>query len=134
MANILTAHYPYLSGGFRCLRSEDEFVPLKASKILTILLCASPKPSKDAAQELFRWTTAQLQSNNQAVVDLAVQVLESVLRQRDLRPVYWDTAHAMDALVRILKADSPTPQMQYQVIYCFWILTFDTEIAQDLNR
>ncbi|KAG0046843.1 H(+)-transporting V1 sector ATPase subunit H [Gryganskiella cystojenkinii] len=118
----------------KCLRSEDEFVPLKASKILTILLGASPKPSKDAAQELFRWTTAQLQSNNQAVVDLAVQVLESVLRQRDLRPVYWDTAHAMDALVRILKADSPTPQMQYQVIYCFWILTFDTEIAQDLNR
>ncbi|KAG0251546.1 H(+)-transporting V1 sector ATPase subunit H [Mortierella polycephala] len=118
----------------KCLRSEDEFVPLKASNILTTLLCASQKPSKDAAQELFRWTTAQLQSNNLAVVDLAVQVLESVLRQRDLRSVYWNTPHAMDALVRLLKTESPTPQMQYQVIYCFWVLTFDTEIAQDLNR
>ena len=76
----------------------------------------------------------QLQSNNPAVVDLAVQVLESVLRQRALRPVYWNTLHAMDALVKILKTESPTPQMQYQVIYCFWILTFDTEIAQELNR
>ncbi|KAF8925603.1 armadillo-type protein [Dissophora ornata] len=118
----------------KCLRSEDEFVPLKAGKILTTLLCASPKPSTDAAQELFRWTTAQLQSNNHAVVDLAVQVLESALRQRDLRPVYWNTPHAMDALVRILKTDTPSPQMQYQVIYCFWILTFDTVVAQEVNR
>ncbi|KAG0208722.1 H(+)-transporting V1 sector ATPase subunit H [Mortierella sp. GBA30] len=118
----------------KCLRSEDDFVPLKASKILTTLLCASSKPSTEAAQELFRWTTAQLQSNNPAVVDLAVQVLESALRQRALRPIYWGTPHAMDALVRLLKADSPTPQMQYQVIYCFWILTFEKEIAQELNR
>ncbi|KAK3815068.1 MAG: ATPase V1 complex subunit H [Benniella sp.] len=118
----------------KCLRNEDEFLPLKASKILTTLLCASPKPSTDAAQDLFRWTTTQLQSHNPAVVDLAVQVLESVLRQRDLRPIYWHTPHAMDALVKILKNESQTPQMQYQVIYCFWILTFNTEVAQDLNR
>ncbi|KAF9943021.1 H(+)-transporting V1 sector ATPase subunit H [Mortierella antarctica] len=118
----------------KCLRSEDEFVPLKASKILTTLLCASPKPSTEAAEELFRWTTVQLQSKNPAVVDLAVQVLESVLRQRDVRSVYWHTPQAIDALVRILKIDSPSPQMQYQVIYCFWILTFNTEIAQELNR
>lgn len=109
-------------------------MPLKASKILTTLLCASPKPSTEAAEELFRWTTVQLQSKNPAVVDLAVQVLESVLRQRTVRPVYWHTPQAIDALVRILKIDSPSPQMQYQVIYCFWILTFDTEIAQELNR
>ncbi|KAF9107740.1 H(+)-transporting V1 sector ATPase subunit H [Mortierella sp. GBA35] len=118
----------------KCLRSEDDFVPLKASKILTTILCASPKPSTEAAEELFRWTTAQLQSNNPAVVDLAVQVLESVLRQRAVRPIYWNTPHAMDALVKILKTEAPTPQMQYQVIYCFWILTFDTEIAQEFNR
>ncbi|KAG0274947.1 H(+)-transporting V1 sector ATPase subunit H [Linnemannia exigua] len=118
----------------KCLRSEDDFVPLKASKILTTILCASPKPSTEATEELFRWTTAQLQSNNQAVVDLAVQVLESVLRQRAVRPIYWSSPHAMDALVKILKTAAPTPQMQYQVIYCFWILTFDTEIAQELNR
>ncbi|KAG0052088.1 H(+)-transporting V1 sector ATPase subunit H [Gryganskiella cystojenkinii] len=118
----------------KCLRSEDEFVPLKASKILTTLLCASSKPSAEAAQELFRWTTAQLQSKNAAVVDLAVQVLESVFRQRDVRIIYWNTPHAIDALVRILKVDQPTLQMQYQVIYCFWILTFNKEIAQELNR
>ncbi|KAI8363583.1 ATPase V1 complex subunit H [Mortierella sp. GBAus27b] len=118
----------------KCLRSDDEFVQLKAGKILTTFLCASPKPSTDAAQDLFRWTTAQLQSNNPAVVDLAVQVLESVLRQRDLRPIYWHTPHAMDVLVKILKAGSQSPQMQYQVIYCFWILSFDKEVAKDFNR
>ncbi|KAK3807602.1 MAG: ATPase V1 complex subunit H, partial [Benniella sp.] len=118
----------------KCLRSEDEYIPLKASKILTTLLCASPKPSTDAAGELFRWTTPQLQSRNPAVVDLAVQVLESILRQRDVRIVYWNTPQAVDSLVKILKVDPPNIQMQYQVIYCFWTLTFDKEIAQQLNR
>ncbi|KAF9385323.1 H(+)-transporting V1 sector ATPase subunit H [Mortierella sp. AD011] len=118
----------------KCLRSEDDFVPLKASKILTALLSASPKPSTEAAGELFRWTTAQLQSRNPAVVDLSVQVLESVLQKRDLRIVYWNTPQAVDALVRILRIETPTPQMQYQVIYCFWILTFNEEIARELNR
>ncbi|KAF9583980.1 H(+)-transporting V1 sector ATPase subunit H [Lunasporangiospora selenospora] len=118
----------------KCLRSDDEFIPLKASKILTTLLCASTKPSPEAAEELFRWTTTQLQSKNQAAVDLAVQVLESALRQRDVRIVYWNTPQAVDALIRVLKIDTPTPQMQYQVIYCLWILTFNTEIAQELNR
>ena len=109
-------------------------MPLKASKILATFLCASRKPSIEAAQELFRWTTAQLQSKNAAVVDLAVQVLESVFRQRDVRLIYWNTPQAIDALVRILKVETPNPQMQYQVIYCFWILTFNKEIAQELNR
>ncbi|KAF9584126.1 H(+)-transporting V1 sector ATPase subunit H [Lunasporangiospora selenospora] len=118
----------------KCLRSEDEFVPLKASKILTSLLCASPNPNVEVAEELFRWTTLQLQSNNPAIVDLAAQVVESALRQRRLRLVYWLTPHAMDALIRILKAESPTPQMQYQVIYCIWTLTFDSTVAQELNR
>ncbi|KAG0000604.1 H(+)-transporting V1 sector ATPase subunit H, partial [Entomortierella chlamydospora] len=127
------ANLPY-APLLKCLRNEDDFVPLKSSKILTTLLCASPKPSTDAAHELFRWTTAQLQSNNLAIVDLGVQVLESALRQRDLRPIYWNTPHAMDALVKILKTDAPSPQMQYQVIYCFWILSFDKEVAEELNR
>ncbi|KAF8938382.1 H(+)-transporting V1 sector ATPase subunit H [Haplosporangium gracile] len=118
----------------KCLRSEDSFIALKASKIMTTLLCASPKPNTEAAGELFRWTTAQLQSKNPAEVDLSVQVLESVLRQHNVRNVYWNTPQAIDALVRILKMENPGPQMQYQVIYCFWILTFNEEIAQELNR
>ncbi|KAF9141015.1 H(+)-transporting V1 sector ATPase subunit H [Linnemannia schmuckeri] len=118
----------------KCLRSEDSFIALKASKILTTLLCASPKPNTEAAGELFRWTTVQLQSKNPAEVDLSVQVLESALRQQNVRIVYWNTPQAVDALVRILKMENPGPQMQYQVIYCFWILTFNEEVAQELNR
>ncbi|KAF9941057.1 H(+)-transporting V1 sector ATPase subunit H [Modicella reniformis] len=117
----------------KCLRNDDEYVSLKAEKILTTLLCVSPKPSTDAAGELFRWTTVHLQSKNPAIVDMAVQVLESVLRQRDLRIIYWNTPQAVDALARILKAGS-SPQMQYQVIYCFWTLTFDREASQEFNR
>jgi hypothetical protein len=36
-------------------------------------------------------------------------------------------------LVSILRSD-PGPQMVYQVSFCIWLLTFEPEIAKDINR
>jgi len=56
-----------------------------------------------------------------------------VLRVRELRRGFWQTPHAVEALVNILKKNSPQSQMQYQVIFCFWLLTFETEYAAQIN-
>jgi hypothetical protein len=36
-------------------------------------------------------------------------------------------------LAEILK-HNPGPQMSYQVGFCFWLLTFDQEIAEQINK
>jgi V-type H+-transporting ATPase subunit H len=36
-------------------------------------------------------------------------------------------------LVNILKYNN-NPQMNYQVGFCFWLLTFETEIAEQINK
>jgi hypothetical protein len=40
---------------------------------------------------------------------------------------------ALVRFVEILK-HNPGPQMSYQVGFCFWLLTFDQEIAEQINK
>ena len=37
-----------------------------------------------------------------------------------------------DSLVHLLRA-SPSPQMQYQLAFCFWLLTFEDRIVAEIN-
>jgi V-ATPase subunit H len=37
------------------------------------------------------------------------------------------------SLVSILKSSSG-PQMTYQVAFCLWLLTFETDVAQEINK
>jgi hypothetical protein len=37
------------------------------------------------------------------------------------------------SLIEILK-HNPGPQMSYQAGFCFWLLTFETEIAEQINK
>jgi V-type H+-transporting ATPase subunit H len=39
----------------------------------------------------------------------------------------------MRRFVEIMK-HNPTPQMSYQVGFCFWLLTFEQEIAEEINK
>jgi hypothetical protein len=36
-------------------------------------------------------------------------------------------------LVEILKSNN-SPQMNYQVGFCFWLLTFETDVAEQINK
>ncbi|OZJ03068.1 hypothetical protein BZG36_04613, partial [Bifiguratus adelaidae] len=125
--------FPY--GPFlKCLHLDDEFVPLDASRILTTLYCASPNPIVADMSQLSSWLQKQLQSNNASVVDLAVQVLESLLQIKEYRKKVWDNERLVDTLVGVLKRNTTSPQMQYQVIFCFWLLTFEREVAATINK
>ncbi|RUS12606.1 hypothetical protein BC938DRAFT_478669 [Jimgerdemannia flammicorona] len=57
---------------------------------------SSPTPSAVDVSKPFKWIAQQLGARNPNVVDLAVQVLESLLRIREYRRVFWETPHAVD--------------------------------------
>ncbi|RIA94860.1 armadillo-type protein [Glomus cerebriforme] len=113
---------------------DDEFVPLMSAKILTLLIVSAPKALPFDLDEFFRWITLKLKSNNPNVYDLAVQILDSTLRVPSYRLKLWEVSQAVDTLVNLLKVRNPTPQMQYQIIFCFWLLTFEREISMEFNK
>ncbi|CAJ0762390.1 11552_t:CDS:2, partial [Entrophospora sp. SA101] len=75
-----------------------------------------------------------LKSNNTEVYELAVQILESILRVPANRIKFWNIQQGVETLATLLKVRNPSLQMQYQIIFCFWLLTFNKEVAEDFNK
>jgi len=118
----------------RILETQDDFVPLKASQILTVLLSAEPGPLQQwQLQPLLNYLSMWVQGTAPNKRDVAVQCLETILPRHEVRQAVWAIPGILSGLVEILKSNY-NPQMNYQVGFCFWLLTFETEIAEQINK
>ncbi|KAI8639812.1 ATPase V1 complex subunit H [Parasitella parasitica] len=118
------------------LRIGDEFIGIQSSKILTLLICSTSQRDVDI-HEFFRWMTFQLQSQHPHVIELNVQILDALFHIPAYRKAFWNTNHAIDSLVNLLKnaqAKNIGPQKIYELTFAIWLLTFDKEIAKNLDK
>ncbi|KAH9966492.1 ATPase V1 complex subunit H [Russula dissimulans] len=128
----------------RILETQDDFVPLKTSQILTVLLSAVPASLQQwQLQPLLNYLAVCVQGTAQHKRDVAVQCLEAILPRHEVRQAVWaipgilngsETLLPSVTLVDILKSNNNNPQMNYQVGFCFWLLTFETGIAEQINK
>ncbi|KAJ3762955.1 armadillo-type protein [Lentinula raphanica] len=118
----------------RALDMQDEFLQLKAAQILTVLLCAEVRPLGPSQLHHFLGTLATMvQSNSPNKHDVGVQCLEALLARPECRQAVWAVPGIIAGLVEILK-HKQGPQMCYQVAFCFWLLTFEQNIAEEINK
>jgi len=73
----------------------------------------------------------QSQSSNKR--DVAVQCLEALLPRPEIRKAVWANSNIVMGLVEILQR-KPGPQMSYQLGFCFWLLSFEKDIAEQINK
>ena len=102
-------------------------------------------------QPLLNYLSVCVQGMSQNKRDVAVQCLEAILPRHEVRQAVWAIPGILSGfetpylyrnakifnpllfrLVDILKSNQ-NPQMNYQVGFCFWLLTFETEIAEQIN-
>ncbi|GAA5950009.1 hypothetical protein JCM3765_004163 [Sporobolomyces pararoseus] len=129
--------YPPL---LKLLDSQDDFVRLKAAVIASVLLSYDKSPEDEVVQKLLSHLSHLIRLPNEPEgQDVGVQCLESVLRVQKARTAAWDTEKedskvpkVIEGLVQLLKSN-PSPQMQYQLGFCFWLLSFDTPVAESIN-
>ncbi|KAK7693170.1 hypothetical protein QCA50_002736 [Cerrena zonata] len=118
----------------RMLEAQDDFVQIKSVQILTILLSAEKTAIPQQRLQPFLTTLAAFISHTQQhKQDIAVQCLEALLPRSECRKAIWANPSLIPGLVEILK-QNPGPQMSYQVGFCFWLLTFEQEIAEQINK
>ncbi|ORX49800.1 ATPase, V1 complex, subunit H [Hesseltinella vesiculosa] len=117
----------------KALPINDEFIGLQASKVLTLLLTSTDRQDQDIA-DLFRWMTFQLQQQNAYVVDIHIQMLTCLFHVPDYRLVFWNSLHAPDMLVAIVKQGNQDPQKVYETLFALWLLTFHRTVASQLNQ
>ncbi|KII88913.1 hypothetical protein PLICRDRAFT_40550 [Plicaturopsis crispa FD-325 SS-3] len=115
-------------------QSADDFVQLKASQILTVLLSSETTPLQPQYLQPFLTLLASLvQGSSQDKRDVGVQCLEALLARPECRKAVWSIPSIISGLVDILK-EKPGPQMSYQVAFCFWLLSFEQEVAEQINK
>jgi V-type H+-transporting ATPase subunit H len=78
-------------------------------------------------QQLFRWLVLQVSSLNLNIVDIGLQLLLALLSIRQFRDLFFDIDGGVACLVNVLKGKGILAQLQYQCIYCFWLLSFTSK-------
>ncbi|KAJ3292290.1 H(+)-transporting V1 sector ATPase subunit H [Rhizoclosmatium sp. JEL0117] len=119
----------------KLLQKDDEYIQLKSAKIFATLALERNQslPAVDV-HDLFHWLTVKLTDANLNVVDIAIQILQTLLAVPAYRLAFYQTTGAVNNLIDAVKNNSSNPQMQYQGIYCMWTMTFVQEIAADIQR
>ncbi|KAJ3138179.1 H(+)-transporting V1 sector ATPase subunit H [Physocladia obscura] len=119
------------------LSKDDEYVQLKSAKIVAVLALERSNTAVDVdPSPVFSWLTGKFADPNPNVVDIVIQILQTLLAVPSYRLAFYKTRGAMNGfdLIDAIKATSSNPQMQYQGIYCMWTMTFVQEIAADIQR
>ncbi|KAJ1949691.1 H(+)-transporting V1 sector ATPase subunit H [Linderina macrospora] len=131
---------------FRCMDKKDDYLGLKAGKILVGMVATSDTSVQRefAFARLFAYLAGCMQSELASVGDVAIQIVQSALRVRRARSVLYTSSPAcMTALVGALKNSVgqrgargvvAVPQTQYAVVFCLWLLTFERSIAVRLDK
>ncbi|KAI9019815.1 ATPase, V1 complex, subunit H [Hyaloraphidium curvatum] len=117
----------------KALGSADEFTQVEAAKVASAIISySSTVPAVDLAP-LYDWLAFNVKSPNPQIQDLAVQFAGLVLAPVPIRATVYKHATLVPALLDVLRTGSPNAQMQYQICYCFWLLSFVPEVAADMQ-
>ncbi|KAA1092896.1 H(+)-transporting V1 sector ATPase subunit H [Puccinia graminis f. sp. tritici] len=131
------------------LESPDYYIRIKALSLLSVLLEFHPTPPQDVLSTIGPMIARLTGSGDSNEQELGIELFEHVLRQPLARQAVWASAeesgassngettqsNVISSLVQMMKSASRmTAQIQYQLAFCFWLLTFDVAIASQFNK
>ncbi|KAJ2144114.1 H(+)-transporting V1 sector ATPase subunit H [Coemansia sp. RSA 678] len=129
---------------FRCMDKKDDYLGLKACKILTGIAVTSNV--EVAFDRMFAYLEKSMRSELTSVVDVALQVVQSALRVPRARSIlYGEAPGCLTQMVDVLKRTVggrtgagkgvvAVSQTQYEVVFCLWLLTFERHVAVTIDR
>ncbi|KNE54282.1 hypothetical protein AMAG_00270 [Allomyces macrogynus ATCC 38327] len=120
----------------KLLQKDEVYAALAVSKIISFLLCTSPRPVEpNVATDIFDHLVKLLSHKNANIVDFAVQIAQSLLSKVDLRVPFFDFqgGKLVSSLINVLMTQT-SPQTQYQVLFCLWNLSFEPDVAKEIQN
>lgn len=111
---------------------RDWYLGSKASMILSWLLIYDPKPNEDIVLQLVRWLTQQVRKPAAKEIASGLSALQILLRKDSFR-LLFAREDGLSLLAGLLKGLSPSFQLLYQNLYCLWLLSYNTQLAETLG-
>ncbi|XP_059052584.1 V-type proton ATPase subunit H isoform X1 [Achroia grisella] len=115
------------------LNRQDEFVQHMTARIIAKLACWHPQlMEKSDLQFYLSWLKDQLKMNNNDYIQSVARCLQMMLRIDEYRFAFL-SVDGISTLLSIL-ASRVNFQVQYQLVFCLWVLTFNPLLAEKMNK
>lgn len=120
---------PFLS----LLNRSDGFIVNMASRILAKLACwGNEMMPKSDLHFFLQWLKDQLIVNNNEYIQSVARCLQMMLRVDEYRFAFV-SVDGISTLISILSS-RVNFQVQYQLVFCLWVLTFNPLLAEKMNK
>ncbi|XP_054708081.1 V-type proton ATPase subunit H-like isoform X2 [Uloborus diversus] len=115
------------------LTRPDGFIMNMTSRIIAKLACWSKELMDGADLNLYlSWLKDQLRQPNNEYIQSVARCLQMMLRIDEYRLAFV-TVDGISKLVTVL-AGKGNYQIQYQLIFCIWVMTFNETLAERMHK
>ncbi|XP_047992173.1 V-type proton ATPase subunit H isoform X4 [Leguminivora glycinivorella] len=115
------------------LNRQDEFVQHMTARIIAKLACWHPQlMDKSDLNFYLTWLKEQLKQNHIDYIQSVARCLQMMLRVDEYRFAFL-SVDGISTLLSIL-ASRVNFQVQYQLVFCLWVLTFNPLLAEKMNK
>ncbi|ELT88874.1 hypothetical protein CAPTEDRAFT_223312 [Capitella teleta] len=117
----------------RMLNRSDGFIVNQASRIISKLACWSKDLMEGSdLTHYLTWLKDQMRAPNADYLQTVARCLQMMLRIDDYRRAFI-RVDGMSALASVL-AGKVGFQIQYQLTFCIWVMTFNPDLANKVSR
>ncbi|KAF6025594.1 VhaSFD [Bugula neritina] len=121
------------TGYFTLLTRSDGFIVNQASAIITKMACWGKDSMDEQNQHVYvTWLRDQLRIPNNDYTQSVCRCLQILLRIDGYRKVFFEI-DGVSAIVNVLSSRVGF-QLQYQLTFCLWCLTFNEDISSRLEK
>ncbi|XP_076271920.1 V-type proton ATPase subunit VhaSFD isoform X3 [Rhynchophorus ferrugineus] len=115
------------------LNRQDGFITNMTSRIIAKIACWSQTPMDRSDLHFYlTWLKDQLKSQNNEYIQSVARCLQMMLRIDEYRFAFV-SVDGISTLLSVL-AGRVNFQVQYQLIFCLWVLTFNPLLAEKMNK
>ncbi|KAK9331510.1 armadillo-type protein [Lipomyces starkeyi] len=119
----------------KLLDSKDEAIRLLAAKVVILLIIATDKPPVPIVQKMLDCSCQLSTCDDYKLKDLAAQSYGAILSVKCTRALFWAKITTYGPpLLEILRSGKGGLQLQYYTVLVFWLLSFELEPAEELNK
>ncbi|KAL3315385.1 hypothetical protein Ciccas_005984 [Cichlidogyrus casuarinus] len=114
---------------FGFLSRNDAFSMYQASRIITKIACwSSLRMEKNDLEFFFNWIKGQLLMKDNRYASTVARNLQMLLRIPQYRTIFHEM-NGIDMMAEVLELKAQEAQLCYQIIFCLWVLSFDSDCA-----
>lgn len=116
------------------LNRSDRFIVSQTSRIIAKIACWGKEPmDKNDLEFYLNWLKDQLKLPNNEYLQTAARCLQMMLRIELYRKAFVNV-DGISTIVTVLAGSKVGFQIQYQLIFCLWSLSFSPPLAEKMNK